>query len=103
MATSKTKGTSAKIKELKGIKPEKITDEQLSKVQDTVNNLNRSQLEIGAMEVKKHEMMHQIAGLRDGLTVLQGEFEKEYGTFDINIQDGTINYPQENGEADKKD
>ena len=73
-------------------KPEKITDEQLKKVQDTVNNLNRSQLEIGSMEIKKHEMMHQIAGLRDELTVLQGEFEKEYGTFDINIQDGAINY-----------
>ena len=102
MAKTKTKGTTAKIKELKGIKPEKITDEQLKKVQDTVNNLNRSQLEIGSMEVKKHELMHQVAGLRDGLTVLQGEFEKDYGTFDINIQDGTINYP-ENGEADKKD
>jgi len=100
MATSKTKGTNAKIKELKGIKPEKITDEQLKKVQDTVNNLNRSQLEIGSMEIKKHEMMHHIAGLRDGLTVLQSEFEKEYGTFDINIQDGTINYPVENGQTD---
>ena len=100
MATTKTKGTNAKIKELKGIKPEKITEDQLKKVQDTVNNLNRSQLEIGSMEIKKHEMMHQIAGLRDELTVLQGEFEKEYGTFDINIQDGTINYPKENGEAD---
>ena len=86
------KGTNAKIKELKGIKPEKITNEQLEKVQDTVNNLNRSQLEIGSMELKKHEMMHQIAGLKDKLTLLQGEFEKDYGTFDINIQDGTINY-----------
>ena len=103
MATSKTKGTNAKIKELKGIKPEKITDEQLKKVQDTVNNLNRSQLEIGSMEIKKHEMMHRVAGLRDGLTVLQSEFEKEYGTFDINIQDGTINYPAENGKANKED
>ena len=96
------KGTNAKIKELKGIKPEKITDEQLKKVQDTVNGINRSQLEIGSLEIKKHEMMHGIAGLRDELTVLQAEFEKEYGTFDINIQDGLINYP-ENGEADKKD
>ena len=86
------KNTSAKIKELKGIKPEKITDEQLKKVQDTVNNINRAQLEIGSIELKKHEMMHQIAGLRDELTLLQGEFEKEYGTFDINIQDGAINY-----------
>ena len=102
MATTKTKGTNAKIKELKGIKPEKITDEQLKKVQDTVNSLNRSQLEIGSIEIKKHEMMHQVAGLRDSLTVLQSEFEKEYGTFDINIQDGVINYP-ENGEVNKED
>ena len=35
---AKTKGTNAKIKELKGIKPEKITEDQLKKVQDTVNN-----------------------------------------------------------------
>ena len=99
MATSKVKGTSRKIKELKGIKPEKITDEQLTKVQNTVNNINRSQLEIGSIEVKKHEMMHNIAGLREELNVLQQEFEKEYGTFDINIQDGTINYEKENGKV----
>jgi len=86
------KNTSKKIKELKGIKPEKITAEQLEKVQNTVNSINRAQLEIGSIELKKHEMMHQIAGLKDELTLLQTEFDKEYGTFDINIQDGTINY-----------
>jgi len=102
MATTKTKGTNAKIKELKSIKPDRISEEQLKKVQDTVNGINRTQLEIGSLEIKKHEMMHGIAGLRDELALLQTEFEKEYGTFDINIQDGTINYP-ENGEADKKD
>ena len=97
------KNTSKKIKELKGIKPEKITAEQLEKVQNTVNSLNRSQLEIGSIELKKHEMMHRIAGVKDELTLLQGEFEKEYGTFDINIQDGTINYEKENGEVNKED
>ena len=97
------KGTTAKIKELKGIKPEKITDEQLKKVQDTVNNLNRSQLEIGTMESRKHDLLHGMVGMRDELTVLQGEFEKEYGTFDIDIQSGTINYPKENGEVNKED
>ena len=79
MATSKVKGTSKKIKELKGIKPEKITDEQLKRVQD--------------------EVMHSVAGLRDELTVLQNEFEKDYGTFDVDIQNGIINYP-DNGQAD---
>ena len=83
-------------------KAEKISEEQLKKVQDTVNSINRSQMDIGTMEVKKHELMHSVAGLRDQLIVLQQEFEKQYGTFDINILDGTINYP-ENGEADKKD
>ena len=86
------KGTNAKIKELKGVKAERITTEQLERVQSTVNNINRAQLEIGSVELKKHEMLHQIAGLRDELTLLQSELEKEYGTFDVNIQDGKINY-----------
>ena len=103
MATTKVKGTSKKIKELKGIKPEKITDEQLKKVQSLINGMNRAQLEIGSMEIRKHEIMHNIASLRDDLSSLQSEFEKEYGTYDINIQDGTINYPKENGEANKED
>ena len=94
----------AKKEKVVDLKPkaEKISEEQLKKVQDTVNSINRSQMDIGTMEVKKHELMHSVAGLRDKLIVLQQEFEKQYGTFDINILDGTINYP-ENGEADKKD
>ena len=103
------KGTNAKIKELKGTKPKKITGEQLKKVQDVVNTLNRSQLEIGSMEIRKHELMHSISSGRDNLgslqkelEALQGELEKEYGTIDIDIKNGTINYP-ENGEVNKKD
>ena len=33
---------------------------------------------------------------------MQQELEKDYGTTDIDITNGTINYP-ENGQADKKD
>jgi hypothetical protein len=95
MAKTKKK---EKIVDLKA-KPEKITNEQLSKVQDTVNGINRTQLELGSIEIRKHEMMHSIAGLRDELTSMQAEFEKDYGTYDINIKDGTINYPKENGET----
>ena len=102
MATSKVKGTSKKIKELKGIKPEKITDEQLKKVQGLISSVNKLQMEVGIMESRKHNALHNIAGINDQITILQSEFEKDYGTFDINIEDGTINYP-ENGEADKKD
>ena len=59
-----------KIVDLKS-KPEKISENQLKKVQDTVNGINRAQLEIGTMELKKHEMLHGISGLREELIVLQ--------------------------------
>ena len=91
----------AKKEKVVDLKPEKITDEQLKKVQSLVNIINRNNLEIGSIEIKKHEIMHNIAGLRDELTKLQTEFETEYGTYDIDIQDGKINY-SENGEANKK-
>jgi FtsZ-binding cell division protein ZapB len=92
MAT-KTKGTNAKIKELKGVKPEKITAEQLEKVQALINDINRSQMEMGQMETKKHAMLHHVSSLQEAIGVVREEFEKEYGTSDVNIQDGIINYP----------
>tara|TARA_R110000744_G_scaffold371235_1_gene482125 strand:- start:31 stop:324 length:294 start_codon:yes stop_codon:yes gene_type:complete len=93
------KGTNAKIKELKGIKPEKVTDEQLANIQDLVDKINKAQMDIGAIETRKHQALHFVAGVNDKLTLLQEELQKEYGTNDVNIQDGLINYPKENGEA----
>ena len=94
MATTKTKGTNAKIKELKGVKPEKITDEQLKIIQDLISDINRSQMELGQIETKKHAILHNVSTLQEGLRKMQTEFEKDYGTFDVNIQDGVINYPK---------
>ena len=92
MATTKTKSTNSKIKELKGIKSEKITDEQLEKVQTTVNEINKYQLEIGSIEVQKNQLVQHVGQLRAELTSLQVEFEKDYGTYDIDIATGKINY-----------
>ena len=95
MATTKVKGTSRKIKELKGIKPEKVTDAQLKRIQETVSVINRAHSEIGSIETKKHALMHQVSTSQETLHVLQTELEKEYGTVDININDGTINYKED--------
>ena len=43
-------------------KPEKVTDAELGKVQNTINELNKSQLEIGTLELRKHDLLHGIAG-----------------------------------------
>ena len=103
MATTKTKGTNSKIKELKGVKPEKVTDEQLQEVQKLVGEINKNQMELGQMETKKHAMLHNISALQEGIGSIRDVFEKDYGTADIDIQTGIINYPKENGEVNKED
>ena len=75
-------------------KAKKITDEQLKDIQGIINNMNMSELEIGRLETRKHRLLHNIAVLNDKLTLMQSEFEKEYGTSDINIQTGEIKYPE---------
>ena len=85
------------------LKPEKITDEQLENLQKTVNNLNRLQLEIGIMESQKHELIHKVSIVKNNITLMQTDFEKEYGTYDVDVRTGTINYPKENGKVNKKD
>ena len=80
-------------------KPEKVTDAQLKKIQSMVDRINQTQMNIGQLESRKHQALHFLAGVNDELTLVQQELEKDYGTNDINIQDGVINYPAENGEA----
>ena len=84
-----------KKEEVVDLKPEKISDEQLQKVQQVVNMMNRGQMDLGMIETRKHNLLHEIGGIQEQLTVMQGELVKEYGTFDINIQDGTINYKKD--------
>jgi len=76
----------------KAKKATKITNDELNKVQSIINNINRAQLEIGSFESKKHNMLHHVNTLQEELTKLQVQFKTNYGTDDINIQDGTINY-----------
>ena len=75
---------------------------QLNKIQTIVSNINKAQMEIGRYEAGKHTLLHTVYELQGELKVVQDELEKQYGTVNINIEDGTIKYP-ENGEANKKD
>ncbi len=83
-------------------KPEKVTNEQLSKIQNLVSDMNKGQFNIGNLELQKHRILHAIAGLQDQFVLLREELKKEYGSDDVNVETGVINY-EENGEADKKD
>ena len=106
MAKRKTK--KEKVVDLKP-RPEKVTDEQLTKIQTAVNGVSNHQVEIGRMETRKHQLLHNLIQLQDQLSQLQQDLQLEYNTIDINIETGEINYPPENpnpphnGETDKED
>ena len=74
-------------------KAEKITEEQLKNLQSVVNDNNAIQFRVGALEAQKHELIHQQAGVQSKIVELQNTFSEEYGTFDVDLADGTINYP----------
>mgnify|MGYP003154744277 CR=1 FL=1 len=80
-------------------KADKITKEQLERLQVVVSGINQIQHQIGVMETKKHNMMHQMGENQAQLLDLQKEFEKEYGTFDIDINDGSIKYSDEQADS----
>ena len=79
---------------------EEITDNQLKTLQGVVSNINQTQMEIGRLETQKHNMLHNLVQSQKALIDMQDEFEKNYGTYDINITDGSINYKDE--QTDKK-
>ena len=84
-------------------KPEKITEEQLTKLKALVKDVNLMHHELGVFEGRKHHMLSILTKQQNTLADLQKEFEKEYGTLNIDINDGSIKYEKENGEVNKED
>tara|TARA_R110002167_G_scaffold278966_1_gene484825 strand:+ start:182 stop:451 length:270 start_codon:yes stop_codon:yes gene_type:complete len=85
----------SKVKEMVDLKPKatKITDEQLENLQAVVNDNNAIQFRIGSLETQKHALIHRQSEVQDKIIQLQNTFSEEYGTFDVDLADGTINYP----------
>lgn len=68
---------------------QKITEKQLEKLNGFVNALNQGQLQIGSLEVQKHQLLHQVAQVQSELQGFQKDLEDEYGKISINIKDGS--------------
>ncbi len=92
----KKDSTTAKIKQLKS-RAEKITTEQLEKAKKIVSDLNQTQHRVGILETQKHQVLHAVAGHQDELALLRSEFQNQYGSIDINLEDGTIKYEEDGG------
>lgn len=81
----------------------KLTEEQLQKLQGFVSALNQAQMQLGQLEVEKHNLLHQTGEIQGQLQTFQKELEEEYGKVSVNIQDGTYVAIPEEDESDKKD
>ena len=76
-------------------KPTKISNEHLNNMQNIINNLNRGQMEIGSLETRKQVVLEHVMSFQNELANMQEELKKEYGTDNINIHDGKINYDEQ--------
>tara|TARA_R100001443_G_scaffold26314_1_gene39552 strand:+ start:732 stop:1004 length:273 start_codon:yes stop_codon:yes gene_type:complete len=87
-------GNKEKLVDLKP-KVDKISDTHLKEMQEIVNITNNIQFNIGKIEGQKHSLLHELGLSQKKILNLQETLSKEYGSFDINIADGTINYPKD--------
>ena len=87
----------AKKEKFVDLKPrvDKISKEHLDQLLDAVNKINSLQFNIGRLETQKHKLLHEIALGNDTVSLLQDKMMKEYGSYDINLTDGTINWPKD--------
>ena len=93
-----------KKEEMVDLKPkvDKISDEHLKELQSILNITNNIQYNIGKIEGQKHTLLHELSLSQKKILEMQDKFSKEYGSFDINIADGTINWPKEESKKDEK-
>ena len=83
-----------KIVDLKP-KVDKISDEHLKELQGIVNIVNNVQFNIGKIEGQKHTLLHELGMSQKNIMEMQDKLSKEYGSFDVNIANGTINWPKD--------
>ena len=83
-------------------KVEKISEEHLKELQNLVNGINGIQFNIGKIESQKHELLHNLSMIQQKIQQMQDTLQKEYGSFDVNISDGTINWPEEKEEKENE-
>ena len=67
----------------------KITEDQLTKIQEQQTELNNVIREIGLLETQKHALSHQIANINNEIETFKKELEEQYGAINISIEDGT--------------
>ncbi len=78
----------------------KITDEQLSTIQEHQNKTNNILHQVGYLESQKHGLLHELAGVNQDIEEFKNSLEKEYGAINIDIETGTYTKIEEEKEEE---
>ena len=68
----------------------KITEEELKKVQELQGQMNQTLSQVGLIEAQKHGLLHSIADLNKELEENKKVLEEKYGQIQINLEDGSF-------------
>jgi hypothetical protein len=76
----------------------KIKEEELEQIRNTQQELNEILNSIGYLESQKHALLHRIKQVNEDEVEIKQRLEEEYGSININIEDGTYTTIEENVE-----
>ena len=78
----------------------KITKEQLEKIKDQQGKLQQIVNNIGVIEINKHEALHAQAVISQEMNQTKKELEEQYGSININMEDGTYTKIEEDDDSE---
>lgn len=78
----------------------KITKEQLEKIKDQQGKLQQIVNDIGVIEINKHEALHTQAVISQEMNQTKKELEEQYGSININMEDGTYTKIEEDDDSE---
>ena len=81
----------------------KITAEQLESLVKNQRELNEILVNIGIVESQKHGLLHQLAEVNKVSEEFKTELQAEYGSININLEDGSYVEVEDTKEAGKLD
>jgi len=76
----------------------KIKEEQLNTIKDQQAKINDLINQIGILEANKHGVLHEMAAVNQEINEYKKELEEEYGSININVEDGSYTVIEQESE-----
>jgi len=68
----------------------KLKEEELKELRAIVDKVNSVQIQIGGIELQKHDLLHNMQKLQEELNAVQQRLLETYGNVSVDIQTGEL-------------